>query len=289
MPPLVSIHAPTGGATGRVYVRLPNWGFQFTRPRGARHGPHPTRKPARSGFNSRAHGGRDPNSFWRSMTRRSFQFTRPRGARPWAQNAWPASARFQFTRPRGARRRTVAPLTLRRRFNSRAHGGRDFRTSSAVFCATCVSIHAPTGGATNYVDDYKIVDMFQFTRPRGARQPSKSAQVLRSAFQSTRPRGARQLIAEANRIMYGVSIHAPTGGATTTRAWPCPNMRFQFTRPRGARQAVLVGDGLGQRFNSRAHGGRDHYGRGGALGGVSFQFTRPRGARRSPAPAWRAA
>ena len=76
----VSIHAPTGGATGgraqhaerglRFNSRAHGGRdtvaradgivrrFQFTRPRGAR--PPPPRRPSsRRGFNSRAHGGRD--------------------------------------------------------------------------------------------------------------------------------------------------------------------------------------------------------------------------------------
>ena len=162
----VSIHAPTGGATstraapreqpcfnsrahgGRDLLAraVPLAGsFQFTRPRGARQ------------ISILTPGGR-----------RSFQFTRPRGARPrflsrlrrarvsihaptgGATRLPPSSlaaSGFQFTRPRGARRNTKAWRLAVRRFNSRAHGGRD-RGETPLFVRSLVSIHAPTGGAT---------------------------------------------------------------------------------------------------------------------------------------------
>ena len=221
-----------------MYVRLPNWGFQFTRPRGARHGPHPTRKPARSGFNSRAHGGRDPNSFWRSMTRRSFQFTRPRGARPWAQNAWPASARFQFTRPRGARR-LLAVLPCH--FVVSIHAPTGGATLRGAPCDKVlrVSIHAPTGGAT-LADGLPHGRRRFNSRAHGGRDSSARSARASSLFQFTRPRGARQKI---NYYVIGgqyVSIHAPTGGATPSAKKCLRGKRFQFTRPRGARLSAPV-------------------------------------------------
>ena len=76
-----------------------------------------------------------------------------------------------------------------------------------------------------------------------------------------------------------VSIHAPTGGATSASCgkWRC--LKFQFTRPRGARQNVRRDRPLVMRFNSRAHGGRDEYATTPEPAPSSFQFTRPRGAR----------
>ena len=78
-----------------------------------------------------------------------------------------------------------------------------------------------------------------------------------------------------------VSIHAPTGGATTTRCSRRAPSRFQFTRPRGARPKRGVSPRSASSFNSRAHGGRDraktHHGP-----SCVFQFTRPRGARPRP-------
>ena len=186
---VVSIHAPTGGATGRAGGRV----YQGC-------------------FNSRAHGGRD-RVVARARHGRAFQFTRPRGARllriPMLDKPYP----FQFTRPRGARHLTpncrnygrvsihaptggatrAAPaVDVSRRFNSRAHGGRDI-------CWTNL--------ATNFL-------LFQFTRPRGARPDEIERINEQFVFQFTRPRGARHVAhVLAGRAVH-VSIHAPTGGAT---------------------------------------------------------------------------
>ena len=55
---LVSIHAPTGGATYTTGCSHLASGFQFTRPRGARRAAAEGKAVAQC-FNSRAHGGRD--------------------------------------------------------------------------------------------------------------------------------------------------------------------------------------------------------------------------------------
>ena len=77
---LVSIHAPTWGATGsrRIYFR--SYRFQSTRPRGARR-----RQPQKQ------------------QHKKKFQSTRPRGARPIWLFIVVGINRFQSTRPRGAR------------------------------------------------------------------------------------------------------------------------------------------------------------------------------------------
>ena len=101
-------------------------------------------------------------------------------------------------------------------FNSRAHGGRDFSTSFDDWL-TGVSIHAPTGGATRWLNRLALV--------------------------------------------HAVSIHAPTGGATDSA-------HRVSRRPS---------------FNSRAHGGATSCGQLAYIVSV-FQFTRPRGARRRAKP-----
>ena len=205
----------------------------------------PTRPSSRS-FNPRAHGGRDT----------------------WQRASFSASAPFQSTRPRGARRITWTVSWRTRRFNPRAHGGRDVRSARV-----------------------SSFGLFQSTRPRGARHGCLPRACRRRGFnprahggrdlgplpqvaqppqfQSTRPRGARlrsdQRVARiagvsihaptggatfdlgvAVRDWSGVSIHAPTGGATSNRSGCEISRRFQSTRPRGARldlDAALAADG----------------------------------------------
>ena len=271
-----------------------------------------------------------------------FQFTRPRGARPTAAFDYKPDGTFQFTRPRGARRRSRARCPSPVRFNSRAHGGRDSRSATprypSLFQFTrprgarrldrarsrspAVSIHAPTGGATNRrpspskrrrvsihaptggatisTPSRMAASAFQFTRPRGARlgPPTTSPALVRF---NSRAHGGRDVVEDALLAAEEVSIHAPTGGATSVRAAPVSRTVFQFTRPRGARRTRRNPRRRPCGFNSRAHGGRDpaRHGRGllhsvsihAPTGGATssshgqnpprrFQFTRPRGARR---------
>ena len=77
--PVVSIHAPTGGATRfrHLYAAL-------------------------DGFNSRAHGGRDLPRHRRKRNICGFQFTRPRGARPSRAGVYPGGRSFN-SRAHGGR------------------------------------------------------------------------------------------------------------------------------------------------------------------------------------------
>ena len=187
----VSIHAPTGGATGGFAAAAKNIKFQFTRPRGAR----PDLGAlfdANNRFNSRAHGGRDRHGdivvcdadavsihaptggatkgIVDLCTWFKFQFTRPRGARLALYLSPDQMSGVSIHAPTGgATGASGQPSRRASSFNSRAHGGRD---SDALLSkrALGVSIHAPTGGAT-------------FRAGRGNRRDK-------------------------------VSIHAPTGGAT---------------------------------------------------------------------------
>ncbi len=143
----VSIHAPTRGATAHYHEAWLKMLFQSTRPRGAR----------------RIGSVRSSRS-WR------FQSTRPRGARHFHSERVPGSSAFQSTRPRGARRQERYILRL----------------------ISCVSIHAPTRGATEVIRAIADGTWFQSTRPRGARP----------GHHPHRP----------DRVE--VSIHAPTRGAT---------------------------------------------------------------------------
>ena len=192
-PTIVSIHAPTGGATRTAHRRARRKGFQFTRPRGAR------RKSS-------------------SVIARSplFQFTRPRGARQGVElhlSVWPVSIHaptggatpprrthrtplrvsihaptggatvgqdadaavklFQFTRPRGARREVPVPRVGDGRVSIHAPTGGATGVSGIFTQPLTVSIHAPTGGATPRMLVAARVAAFQFTRPRGARRRNR--------------------------------------------------------------------------------------------------------------------
>ena len=142
--------------------------FQFTRPRGARQLRGPVTRAAFLFQFTRPRGAR-PRAFQGVCRPPEFQFTRPRGAR--LNSTAPKAVltgEFQFTRPRGAQLPCAGAQGPFRCFNSRAHGGRDpviaplSRGSKFQFtrprgarpeaapdlAAVVVSIHVPTGGAT---------------------------------------------------------------------------------------------------------------------------------------------
>ena len=228
---IVSIHAPTGGATRVGDARLQRAVFQFTRPRGARRGqdfhfdarrvsihaptggatgcgsqPHNVRR-----FNSRAHGGRDSLGVTTGCGWTAFQFTRPRGARHVRAGLHRQPFGFN-SRAHGGRDHGRGPLRPAGiRFNSRAHGGRD-ASGLRIDAPGGVSIHAPTGGAT-YPWDFRGCPRRFNSRAHGGRD-----------------------------------VACPFVGAVRM---------FQFTRPRGARQTFCRTARRHVCFNSRAHGGRD--------------------------------
>ena len=236
----VSIHAPARGATeGRDLPILP-FEFQFTRPRGARRRAA-TCRSCPSSFNSRAREGRDLAQPENIGLTNMFQFTRPRGARRRSEGVRPSAAKFQFTRPRGARHATRIPEPDRRIVSIHAPARGATRVAALQGSLVEVSIHAPARGATKRTASGKLKCMFQFTRPRGARQGFAQQSLSYLWFQFTRPRGAR--------------LHPARRGFCTRK--------FQFTRPRGARPRCTRTTRTWTRFNSRAREGRDAHGDGG--------------------------
>ena len=99
-----------------------------------------------------------------------------------------------------------------------------------------ISIHAPTWGATgqeaalkqqvvfqsthprgvrpNTTALYGSKVPFQSTHPRGVRRRGKISSLCNPKFQSTHPRGVRLQNATPSVNPTGISIHAPTWGAT---------------------------------------------------------------------------
>ncbi len=234
---IVSIHAPTRGATFGTSSEDGGMMFQFTRPRGARlaisrarardtqfqftrpRGARPAGvvfPPFSIRFNSRAHAGRDlrfdpayavcvrfqftrPRGARHQETRRQkswsvFQFTRPRGARPYLVEYHGDIEGFQFTRPRGARHNLRFIVDVSCSFNSRAHAGRDVDRSACGEHPKCFNSRAHAGR-----DDARSVaesaqDMFQFTRPRGARPEPPVADRIGISFNSRAHAGRDQFV-----------------------------------------------------------------------------------------------
>ena len=191
--------------------------FQSTRPRGARHAFAAWGQQIHACFNPRAHAGRDPSGAGVPCDIQQFQSTRPRGARHTISHTpFPGWFLFQSTRPRGARQVVGGVDRLaEQRFNPRAHAGRDVLE------------------AIRRLPDEK----FQSTRPRGARRgcglrrgrcrasfnPRAHAgrdagwiagSCGRTGFNPRAHAGRDVQWGVATAYGPGVSIHAPTRGAT---------------------------------------------------------------------------
>ena len=83
--------------------------------------------------------------------------------------------------------------------------------------ATCISIHAPTRGATTKTDDVDMAILFQSTLPREERLHGSSR---RRQLQDFNPRSHERsdLDAIGKGISIMISIHAPTRGATLAQS-----------------------------------------------------------------------
>ena len=192
---LVSIHAPTRGAT---VASLPSSnssvGFQSTHPHGVR--PYLSHSPSQPlpCFNPRTHTGCDtPFIFYKLVISVSihaptrgatfiivFAFNFFIGFNPRTHTGCDgvlpprasigSSAMFQSTHPHGVRLRT-SRFWMRsgKRFNPRTHTGCDKETR-IVSKLYWVSIHAPTRGATYFICLEIIHIKFQSTHPHGVRR-----------------------------------------------------------------------------------------------------------------------
>ena len=98
----------------------------------------------------------------------------------------------------------------------------------------CVSIHAPTRGATYNKTLELSVESFQSTHPRGVRQNPKVMTIHQKVSIHAPTRGATSQ-RSLRYCICSVSIHAPTRGATSQVESTTHGTRFQSTHPRGVR------------------------------------------------------
>ncbi len=95
-------------------------------------------------------------------------------------------------------------------------------------------------------------------RAHGRRDSKNQIRGKRSTCFNPRAHGRRDFVLKVAPGPFGVSIHAPTGGATQSSGRVDHAVLFQSTRPREARQLCIIScDRCSNRFNPRAHGRRD--------------------------------
>ena len=141
------------------------------------------------------------------------------------------------------------------RFNSRAHGGRDHRREALPRRPRLFQFTRPRGARQGGGAMKVWATMFQFTRPRGAR-PAGGNNPQKSKSFNSRAHGGRDGILTASGMIAAFQFTRPRG-ARRTRPKHQTGTPFQFTRPRGARPISPARPARSRSFNSRAHGGRD--------------------------------
>ena len=144
----------------------------------------------------------------------------------------------------------------------------------------CVSIHAPTRGATNLCLIISRLSLFQSTHPRGVRPARPMFFGAGTKVSIHAPTRGATLSRAAEAASYHVSIHAPTRGATNSFYWSYSAKKFQSTHPRGVRPIVALNDSVQKLFQSTHPRGVRHKNQLVRPRQAMFQSTHPRGVRR---------
>ncbi len=232
---VVSIHAPTEGATRNEIAQRVSAEFQSTLPRRERRLLCQAQKAVRR-FNPRSHGGSDGDlkAFKRST---KVSIHAPTEGATAALILFLETLQFQSTLPRRERQHRQGHENLNLCFNPRSHGGSDI---DRLPCRgrRPVSIHAPTEGATARSADAGRLKEFQSTLPRRERPAAR--RIFRRGLGCFNPRshGGSDESQTKISLAVNVSIHAPTEGATS---WPNNDRLFLLS------------------FNPRSHGGSDSF------------------------------
>ena len=119
-------------------------------------------------------------------------------------------------------------------FNPRSHEGSDLTVRNFCILQTLFQSTLPRGERRVTARISWTCGEFQSTLPRGERHGGRERCTGNARFQSTLPRGER-LAKLGNVILGGISIHAPTRGATLLLFILASHTKFQSTLPRGER------------------------------------------------------
>ena len=150
------------------------------------------------------------------------------------------------------------PTFCGRHFNPRARVGRDEPTAARLFTRQHFNPRARVGRDAGSAHQCGWQNIFQSTRPRGARLFSDGSNVAVKDF-NPRARVGRDGCWRSSLYYQMISIHAPAWGATENVPWLVDYYKFQSTRPRGARQTIIALSAVYQLFQStRPRGARRH-------------------------------
>ena len=121
----------------------------------------------------------------------------------------------------------------------------------------CVSIHAPTRGATCQQESF--VSKLEVS----IHAPTRGATVVFTfknhafVFQSTHPRGVRRFVPRFSGYKFKFQSTHPRGVRLVEHVFVYPNHKFQSTHPRGVRQLTEFKGTPAASFNPRTHEGCD--------------------------------
>ena len=255
---LISIHAPTKGATWTQYISFVLY----------------------INFNPRSHEGSDGSYKTSCSPNLTFQSTLPRRERPFCHSLLPSFEGFQSTLPRRERPYRFIEYDEKLDFNPRSHEGSD--TGSIPVSPSClISIHAPTKGATTGEFKTMVIPFISIHAPtKGAtalhlihKQISPSISIHAPTKGATKynhmkkcwslyfnPRSHEGSDKDDKKSVHTkpISIHAPTKGATSTYRTLFMLQAISIHAPtKGATIAKPCNRPLSGNFNPRSHEGSD--------------------------------
>ena len=253
---IVSIHAPAGGATGVMGFPSSSKPCFNSRSRGGSDLLVRTCQVSPGSFNSRSRGGSDIRREVAGMGVTAFQFTLPRGERHSCTRAAHQGERFN-SRSRGGSDRAGRSVQVRPRgFNSRSRGGSDIPQASHRHEPRRFNSRSRGGSDCLSREDCHRHPRFN-SRSRGGSDPARKDEVARFVGFNSRSRGGSDNESKVQHSVQDVSIHAPAGGATSSRMEEEYISSFQFTLPRGERPQRPPRQVPQPCFNSRSRGGSD--------------------------------
>ena len=156
---------------------------------------------------------------------------------------------FQSTLPREERHKTISSIIESKYFNPRSHERSD-RSSFPSSFISCISIHAPTRGATGI--DLKSTLLITYFNPRSHERSDpwffSHSQV--HLYFNPRSHERSDGFCSASEIHAKISIHAPTRGATSFSFTSLSSVLFQSTLPREERPFSREVQRLAPQFQS---------------------------------------
>ena len=252
---MISIHAPTRGATqsdcGTHALKL----FQSTLPHGERPYGIQTHNIS-DGFQSTLPHGERPQKISENTINIIFQSTLPHGERRWGGRTHSNNRYFNPRSHTGSDALHLFHRLFYYNFNPRSHTGSDSFISDTSNPLT-ISIHAPTRGATRLSLSHYFHTCISIHAPTRGATKSGGMHLRLSIFQSTLPHGERLRLYSQKSIKYHFNPRSHTGSDSTQYTKLSHVVLFQSTLPHGERQLLTKCCAIHQKFQSTLpHGER---------------------------------